>query len=159
MKRNFSVILYVLLLPVIWILVYMPQYFKALAIDTSLKSFFQPFLIVCSIILSIFSWLWFLFPFLVYRDAKNRMKKSSVIVWTIICVFTSLLGYLVYLLIRPDIPKKCEKCGQIIIGSYRYCPYCGEATDKFCEKCGKELKHDWKICAYCGSEIKSGGVR
>ena len=110
--------------------------------------------IAIAIVFGILIWLWLLFPFLTITDARKRMKTSAAIIWTIVVVFTTIFGYVLYLLVRPDLPKKCAKCGQKIVENYKYCPYCGAETVKFCKKCGREVNVDWKICGYCGNEIK-----
>jgi len=46
----------------------------------------------------------------------------------------------------------CRKCS-FNIGAGKFCPQCGEATDKICTKCGTLDKVNGKFCVECGHKL------
>lgn len=61
----------------------------------------------------------------VARDAKSRGMDSAV-VWMILVMFTSLLGFLIYIFSRPQGNlMQCANCGNKRLQASAKCPHCG----------------------------------
>ncbi|PVX24674.1 MAG: hypothetical protein CW691_06895 [Candidatus Bathyarchaeum sp.] len=85
--------------------------------------------------------LWFLLGILilvwVYRDAESRNMNGAL--WAIIVFFLSVLGLILYLLVRTSpqpastlnrpITRVCPKCGQVLDEESKYCPRCGKSLE------------------------------
>ena len=85
--------------------------------------------------------LWFVIGLLilvfVYRDAESRGMNGAL--WAIIVFFLSLLGLLLYLIVRGSpqqdtilnrpITRVCPKCGQVLNEEAKFCPRCGKALE------------------------------
>ena len=84
--------------------------------------------------------LWFVVGLLilvfVYRDAESRGMNGAL--WAIIVFFLSLLGLLLYLIVRSPqqgttlnrlITRVCPKCGQVLNEEAKFCPRCGKALE------------------------------
>lgn len=81
--------------------------------------------------------IWFIIGILlliwVYQDAESRGMDG--LLWALIVFFLSLIGLVLYLVVRENrvlSPRKIT----------RVCPQCGRVLDedaKFCPRCGKEL--------------------
>ena len=56
--------------------------------------------------------------------------------------------------------KKCDKCGNIIPESSKFCFQCGNKVSekKACIKCGAELKAGSKFCIFCGAQVGNKAV-
>jgi RNA polymerase subunit RPABC4/transcription elongation factor Spt4 len=49
--------------------------------------------------------------------------------------------------------KSCEKCGNPVQSSDKFCPHCGNAVNnKICANCGKEIPPGARFCGNCGTE-------
>jgi len=82
--------------------------------------------------------LWFVVGLLilvfVYKDAESRGMNGAL--WAIIVFFLSLLGLLLYLIVRESpqqitppnrpITRVCPKCGQVLNDETKFCPRCGK---------------------------------
>ena len=67
----------------------------------------------------------------VYRDAEKR--GSSGVLWLIIVLLTSIVGLIIWLVVRPPIggekkepERRCPNCGRGIPNDARVCPYCNK---------------------------------
>jgi len=70
----------------------------------------------------------------VYRDAEYRGMNGAL--WAIIVFFLSIIGLLLYLIVRGDkkpftpinrpITRVCPKCGQVLNEEAKFCPRCGK---------------------------------
>jgi len=61
----------------------------------------------------------------VYRDAKARGMDNALLL-TILCIFTGLLGLLIYFLMRPKgILVACPSCQKKRLEGSAKCPHCG----------------------------------
>lgn len=61
------------------------------------------------------------------KDAKARGMENS-IVWMLLVFFTSVLGFIIYILSRPKGDKvACASCGNMRLQSLSKCPHCGNA--------------------------------
>jgi len=63
----------------------------------------------------------------VAKDSKARGMENS-IVWMLLVFFTSIIGFLIYILSRPKGDKvACASCGNMRLRSLSKCPHCGNA--------------------------------
>ncbi len=71
----------------------------------------------------------------VYKDAEKR--GSSGALWLIIVIFTSIIGLIIWLVVRPPIGGEKGK------GSNRNCP-----------SCGRGIPEDARVCPYCNKKFE-----
>jgi len=72
----------------------------------------------------------------VYKDAEKR--GSSGALWLIIVILTSIIGLIIWLVVRPPIGgekgkgsnRNCPNCGRGIPEDARVCPYCNKKFDE-----------------------------
>lgn len=63
----------------------------------------------------------------VAKDSKARGMENS-IVWMLLVFFTSVLGFVIYILSRPKGDKVvCSNCANLRLASLTKCPHCGAA--------------------------------
>ena len=63
----------------------------------------------------------------VAKDSKARGMENS-IVWMLLVFFTSVLGFVIYILSRPKGDKVvCPNCANPRLASLSKCPHCGAA--------------------------------
>lgn len=61
----------------------------------------------------------------VARDAKSRGMDSAVI-WMVLVMFTSLIGFLIYIFSRPQGElMQCASCNNKRLQASAKCPHCG----------------------------------
>ena len=89
----------------------------------------------------------------VYRDARNRGLNA--VLWTLIALLApSLVGFIIYLLIRGSHPNmSCPNCDTKINEQYVVCPKCGTALKPSCPACKTPVEPDWKICPKCTEKL------
>ncbi len=71
--------------------------------------------------------LWILVAVWVYKDAQKRDKNG--VLWIIIVILLGIIGFIIWLLVRGEIPtsgRKCSNCGRPLPMDARVCPYCGK---------------------------------
>lgn len=89
--------------------------------------------------------------FYVYKDAKKR--NMDAVVWTIVAVVVpSLIGFIIYIIVRPNLNMKCPSCSKVINDEFSICPYCGQKLKANCPQCQTPLSHGWTHCPTCGKE-------
>lgn len=93
---------------------------------------------------------WLLLPIWVYRDARRRPTNAAA--WGILTLFTSVIGWLVYLIARPSL-SLCPNCAQEQSSDLKFCTGCGALLKTCCSECGSELKKEWEYCGSCGHKI------
>jgi len=84
--------------------------------------------------------LWFLVALLIlvwaYQDAESRGMNGAL--WAIIIFFLSVLGLLLYLIVRSpqkdtniirQVSRVCPKCGQVLNEEAKFCPRCGKGLE------------------------------
>lgn len=108
-----------------------------------------------------------------YRDAQNRSTNFLVTLLSVVLVAsTFIIGWLVYLLLRPDRTLAaaykdqletrhlfvqaresdiCPGCAEPIRPDYRLCPNCGLEIRRACISCKRSIRLGWNLCPYCGS--------
>ena len=71
----------------------------------------------------------------VYKDAEKR--GSSGVLWLIIVILTSIIGLIIWLVVRPPIggkkpesERRCPNCGRPIPMDARICPYCSKKFEE-----------------------------
>ncbi len=73
----------------------------------------------------------------VYRDAESRGMSGAL--WLIISFLLSIVGLIIYLIVRKD--KVSTGSSAVRSPTTRYCQYCGNSlpsNTKFCANCGRE---------------------
>ena len=71
--------------------------------------------------------LWLLVAVWVYKDAQKRDKNG--VLWFIIVIIIGIIGFIIWLLLRGEVPKsgrKCSNCGRLLPNDAKVCPYCGK---------------------------------
>ena len=76
----------------------------------------------------------------VYRDAEKR--GSSGVLWLIIVLLTSIIGLIIWLVVRPPIGGKP---GQQ--------PF-EQQQGRVCTNCGRPIPMDAQVCPYCGKDYR-----
>jgi ABC-type Fe3+ transport system permease subunit len=94
----------------------------------------------------------------IYQDAMNQ-NMTNASLWTILVLFTSFLGLIVYFLIKP-----ANHYSVAYNGSYDNLnqPNNSENNEErfsvtgfsFCSSCGTKIEMNSKYCDYCGAKIK-----
>lgn len=95
---------------------------------------------------------WLLMPLWVYQDARRRPTNAAA--WGILTLFTSVIGWLVYLIARPSL-SVCPECAQEQSSGLKFCTSCGALLKTCCPECGSELKEQWDYCGSCGHKTDS----
>lgn len=90
---------------------------------------------------------WFLLALWVYMDARRR--NSNAAAWGILTLLTSVVGWSVYLVARPELAS-CSACGREQAQALKYCTACGAALKNCCPQCRSRLLDDWLFCGDCG---------
>lgn len=89
--------------------------------------------LVLVIVLAVLAW--FIIAILlcvwVYRDAESR--GMSGVLWLIVVIIGSVIGLIVYLIVRKEkgppiekITRVCTSCGRAISPGVKFCPHCGK---------------------------------
>ena len=105
------------------------------------------------------AFLWVLLPTWVYVDARERGVRRAPL-FAFLTVISSLVGLVVYLIARPEQPRRlsCPGCTREVNGG-AFCPHCGrDLSSAICAACRYPLKPDWAFCPSCRTEIKPQGA-
>jgi hypothetical protein len=100
--------------------------------------------------------LWVLLPTWIYVDARERGVRRAPL-FAFLAVISSLVGLIVYLIARPEEPRRltCPGCAREVNGG-AFCPHCGrDLASSFCPACRYPLKSDWAFCPACRAELKT----
>ena len=46
----------------------------------------------------------------------------------------------------------CWNCGEIILGSFKFCPFCGKEVARKCPNCGHVIPAQYAYCPECGAD-------
>lgn len=89
----------------------------------------------------------------VWRDARRRGMNA--VLWTVIAVVApSLIGFIIYLLVRGNHPDMtCARCGERVTEEFVVCPKCGAKLRLACESCGFPVEADWSVCPRCAAPL------
>jgi RNA polymerase subunit RPABC4/transcription elongation factor Spt4 len=90
---------------------------------------------------------WLMLPWWVYLDARWRTGKAVPL--ALFVLLTNFLGWLTYLVIRPEGNQMCPVCVTLLEPSFRVCPHCGWSRAVRCRQCSRALRSDWRFCPYC----------
>ncbi|MEX0621521.1 MAG: zinc ribbon domain-containing protein [Candidatus Woykebacteria bacterium] len=113
-------------------------------------------------------------------DIVSRTDSPLYRLGAILIVATgAILGFAIYLLLRPNITKdevqlreieeallasqtswqSCPKCNYPVKEEFLYCTNCSEKLMLECKNCNREINISWNICAYCGSRQREEEVK
>jgi RNA polymerase subunit RPABC4/transcription elongation factor Spt4 len=96
----------------------------------------------------------FMLPWWVYRDARPRTEKALPL--AIFVGITNFLGWLTYLVIRPEEQRQCPGCATLLEPGFRLCPLCGWGASTRCRDCGRPARAEWHFCPYCETPRQTG---
>jgi len=109
---------------------------------------------ICIIVGILLFIIWILICVWVYRDAESR--GMSGVLWLLIVLITSIVGLIIYVIIRED--KKPRHLPPQQRGypppqqQYQYPPQ--QRTGNFCKNCGAGLEAGAKFCPGCGQRAQ-----
>lgn len=89
----------------------------------------------------------FMLPWWVYLDARPRTERALPL--AIFVGITNFLGWLTYLVIRPEEQRQCPACATLLEPGFRLCPCCGWGAASRCRQCGRPARAEWHFCPYC----------
>ena len=99
---------------------------------------------------------WCMLPWWVYLDARLRTEKAAPL--ALFVFLTNFLGWLTYLVIRPESDRLCPACISLLEPGFRCCPHCGWSSASRCRQCGRAQQSDWRFCPYCEAARPEVGV-
>jgi hypothetical protein len=126
--------------------------------------------------------LWLALSYWALKDARSRSDSSSFHLFALaINLFFPLLGFFVYLLVRPSTTlaeqrsleleaellatpeptldtRPCPACGRQIESEYILCPYCHTRFAKRCPTCAHAVRLGWTLCPYCAAPLDASAV-
>ncbi|MGE5329321.1 MAG: zinc ribbon domain-containing protein [Deltaproteobacteria bacterium] len=92
---------------------------------------------------------WVLLAVWVYDDSKKRGLQQ--IVWGLITLFTGLIGFIIYLIVRKRL-SFCSNCKAEVTKEANYCYQCGNALKIKCDSCESMMNFEWNYCVNCGKK-------
>jgi len=90
---------------------------------------------------------WCMLPWWVYLDARLRTEKAAPL--ALFVFLTNFMGWLTYLVIRPESDRVCPSCVSLLEPGFRCCPHCGWSSASRCRQCGRAQRSGWRFCPYC----------
>lgn len=87
----------------------------------------------------------------VFVDSKKYNKNT--VLWTALTLFTSLFGWVIYLIARGN-TVKCDKCGMRQSAANQFCVKCGNNLKTMCVSCNTTASGGDIYCQKCGQAIK-----
>jgi hypothetical protein len=90
---------------------------------------------------------WCMLPWWTFLDARLRTDKA--VPMAAFVALTNFLGWLTYLVIRPESDRLCPACVSLLEPGFRCCPHCGWSSATRCRQCGRAQRSDWRFCPYC----------
>ncbi|RPJ57448.1 MAG: zinc ribbon domain-containing protein [Acidobacteria bacterium] len=88
----------------------------------------------------------------VYSDAKARRMEP--VVWTLVAVFVPyFIGLIAYLIVRKPLAENCGMCGQPVLETQAFCPYCGNQVRVQCPNCQAVAQTNFTFCPKCGTRL------
>ncbi len=148
--------------------------------ETFLLNFLQTvgninFQLVEKILILVFVIFWIVVLDWVWLDAGERTtKRTSRVVYLLLVLFLNVIGWIIYLIIRPsqtieqiywaDLERRylkyetaelgdCPKCGTQLYPGYTFCPKCGLELKTRCEVCNVYIEKSNEYCPYCGTKV------
>jgi RNA polymerase subunit RPABC4/transcription elongation factor Spt4 len=86
-------------------------------------------------------------PLWVLLDARTRTERAMPL--AVFVLLTNFVGWLTYLVIRPESNRVCPNCIMFMEPGFRICPTCGWNGDVRCRHCRRPLRSHWRFCPYC----------
>lgn len=119
--------------------------------------------------------LWLSLIFWTNRDIRKRSRDRAMRILSVLVVaLLSLLGFLVYLILRPSKTLEeeyqhsleeeallqtiegsalCPGCERHVQSDWIVCPSCHTVLKKSCQHCGKLIELPWNLCPYCATPV------
>jgi hypothetical protein len=97
---------------------------------------------------------WCMLPLWVLLDARTRTDKALPL--AIFVFLTNFLGWLTYLVIRPEASRVCPVCITLLEPGFRLCPVCGWNAPTRCRQCDRPVRSHWHFCPYCEAPLPEG---
>ncbi|HRY22687.1 MAG TPA: zinc ribbon domain-containing protein [Candidatus Dojkabacteria bacterium] len=119
---------------------------------------------------------WFVVLYWVWLDSGERTSNKTVkISYVILVAVLNVVGFLIYLIIRPsqtieeiywaDLERRylkyetaelgdCPKCGSQLFPGYTFCPNCRYKLKMKCPRCNVYVDKKNKFCPHCGQELR-----
>jgi len=138
------------------------------------------FVFITYILLAAFCIFWLFVVGWVWFDASERYSSVWLRLFAVFIVFLfNILGFLVYLIVRPRITKDddywmdlerrylkfeaagledCPRCRWEVLPNYVFCPNCGKRLRKKCKSCETYLEPEWDVCPFCGNKQREFDV-
>lgn len=88
----------------------------------------------------------------VWADARRR-EVDGPVAWALLTLFTNVIGWATYLVVRGRQRPACPNCGRTLRPAYRACPFCGVQVRRSCPSCGQAVEEAWSFCAHCAAEL------
>ncbi len=89
--------------------------------------------------------IWLVILVWVYKDAERRGANGAL--WVIIVFFLSIIGLIIYLVVRPS--------GNQNMGGTAPPPAQSHSSnDRRCPNCGRGIPMDANVCPYCGKRFE-----
>jgi RNA polymerase sigma factor (sigma-70 family) len=105
-----------------------------------------------ALLIPLFVAVWVLLVGYVNGDAKRRGMRR--VMWTLLAIFVpNALGIILYFLLRDPLPSACPGCGNMVAGSFAFCPHCGIVLTPACPNCRRSVERTWANCAHCGTKL------
>ncbi|GAB4139812.1 MAG: hypothetical protein Fur0024_0450 [Patescibacteria group bacterium] len=110
--------------------------------------------------------------FWIVEDSSKRFEnKIFGVSLGIILAFSSIVGLIIYLIIRPETTfderkkflileelelqklgsKSCVFCKKEIPLDSVFCCFCGKSVAQKCSKCSSQIELKWNFCKFCGN--------
>ncbi len=120
---------------------------------------------------------WIGLAYWVNRDARRRIRRTSLVVLATLVSLVPCVGPLLYLLFRPaetraDVRSRnaelaaleahvarhrpaCPKCRGAVEADFLICPICATRLREPCARCNAPLERLWHMCPYCATPVET----
>src|SRR3990167_3834399 len=121
---------------------------------------------------AIVAWTWI--------DINTRTDNTFYRLGAVLIVATgAILGFAIYLLLRPNLTKDeeklreveeailssqsqlltCPDCYHAVKEDFSYCPNCSRKLVGACASCSREINNSWNVCPHCGTRQREVEVK
>lgn len=90
----------------------------------------------------------------IWADAKRR--GMSPVLWLVIALLVpSLLGVILYFVVREPLPFNCPQCGTTVNPHFNFCPGCQFNLRPNCPQCRRGTQIGDRFCPHCGFTLQT----